>query len=195
MGLTLRGRRGCEGRSVSAPSTSSPRRPGIKVAGLCDRFKLEGEKEELELRPGTFATYKSFLRRVRAELGEWHVDELIRDIEAMEDWVNGFETLPTPDIIVPDRIAKGKLIRGKVIPGRPPRPASKKTKLHVKAFLHLPFECAMKWKLTPMQRNPLKGKLIRVKGRKKRVRLANIITRNQWIALITQTDLASTSAL
>jgi integrase len=164
---------------------------GIKVSGLCDRFTHEGEKKNSDLRPDTFATYKSFLKRVRAELGHWRVDELIRDIEAIENWVNGFETLGTPDRVIPDRMVKGKLIPGKVIPGTPPRPASKKTKQHVKAFLHLLFECAMKWKLIPMQRNPLKGKLIRIKGRKKRVRLANIITRDQWIALTTDSELCS----
>jgi integrase len=42
-----------------------------------------------------------------------------------------------------------------------------------------------------MQRNPLKGKLIRIKGRKKRVRLANIITRDQWIALTTDPELCA----
>jgi hypothetical protein len=81
-----------------------------------------------------------------------------------------FKTLGTPNRVIPDRIAKGKFIPGKTIPGQPPRPASKKTKLHVKAFLQLMFESAMKWKIIPMQRNPLKGRLIKIHGRKKKVR-------------------------
>jgi hypothetical protein len=32
---------------------------------LCDRFKRECEKEDVEFRPHSIATYKSFLRRVR----------------------------------------------------------------------------------------------------------------------------------
>jgi hypothetical protein len=108
---------------------------GIKVSGLCDRFKRECEKVDVELRPHSIATYKSFLRRVRAEWGEWRVEDLAGDILALENWVNGFHTLGTPDRVIPDRIAKGKLIPGKTIPGQLPRPASKKTKLHVKAFL------------------------------------------------------------
>jgi integrase len=55
--------------------------------------------------------------------------------------------------------------------------------------MHLLFEHAMKWKLITVQRNPMT--LLKVKGRKKRVRKPNIITRDQWIALITQKDLAS----
>jgi integrase len=160
---------------------------GIKVSGLCDRFRLEGKKEKLGIRADTFATYKSFLNRVSADLGDWRVDELIADVEAIENWVNELRTLGTKDRIIPDRMAKGKLIPGKTIPGKPPRPASKKTKLHVKAFLHLLFEHAMKWKLVRLQRNP--ATLLKVKGRRKRVRKPNIITRDQWIALTTDPEL------
>jgi integrase len=160
------------------------------VSGLCDRFDLECENGG-HLRPNSIETYKSFAKRVRTELGEWRVDDLVKDVEAIEKWMNEFKTLGTPDRVIPDRIAKGKLIPGKVIPGQSPRPASKKTKLHVKAFLHLLFESAMKWKIIPMQRNPLKGRLVKIHGRKKRVRPANIITRDQWIALTTTVDLCS----
>jgi integrase len=47
----------------------------------------------------------------------------------------------------------------------------------------------MKWNLIPLQRNPLTA--VKVRGRRKKVRPANIITRDQWLALIIQTDLAS----
>src|SRR5580704_4917594 len=66
---------------------------GITVSGLCDRFKRECEKKDVELRPHSIATYKSFLRRVRDEWGEWRVDDLAGDILALEHWVNGFNTL------------------------------------------------------------------------------------------------------
>jgi hypothetical protein len=91
---------------------------------------------------------------VRDQWGESRVEDLAGDILALEDWVNGFQTVGTPDRVITDRMAKGKLIPGKTIPGQPPRPASKKTKLHLKAFLHLLFEYAMKWKLLKLQRNP-----------------------------------------
>jgi hypothetical protein len=46
-------------------SEINERLAGIKVSGLCDRFTVEGEKKNSDLRPDTFATYKSFLKRVR----------------------------------------------------------------------------------------------------------------------------------
>jgi hypothetical protein len=42
----------------------------------------------------------------------------------------------------------------------------------------------MKWNLIPLQRNPLTA--VKVKGRRKKVRPANIITRDRWIALTTE---------
>ncbi len=101
--------------------------------------------------------------------------------------LNDYEVLAKPDRVIPDRIAKGKLIPGWIIPGKPARPASKKTKLHIKAFVHLLLEHAMKWKLIPLQRNPLTA--VKVKGRRKKVRPANIITRDQWLALTTEVEL------
>src|ERR1700751_5253219 len=49
---------------------------GIKVSGLCYRLKRECEKEDVELRPHSVATYKSFLRRVRNHWGESRVEDL-----------------------------------------------------------------------------------------------------------------------
>jgi hypothetical protein len=74
---------------------------GIKVSGLGDRLKLEWEKANVELRPHSIETYKSFLKRVRAEWGEWRVDDLAGDILALENWVNEFQTLDTPDRVIP----------------------------------------------------------------------------------------------
>lgn len=142
---------------------------GIKVSGLCDRFTLECDKGKFQIRPNSIATYKSFAKRVRLDLGEWRVDTLVKDLDALETWVNAFRTLGTPNTL--------------------PRDASKKTKLHVKAFLHLLFELAMKWQTIPLQRNPLTA--IKVLGRKKKVRRANIITRDQWLALTTDPELCS----
>jgi hypothetical protein len=41
------------------PAEINERNAGIKVSGLCDRFKRECEKEDVELRPHSIATYKS----------------------------------------------------------------------------------------------------------------------------------------
>jgi hypothetical protein len=94
------------------------RTAGVTMAGLCDRFNLECEKGGY-LRPHSVQTYKSFAKRVRIDLGVWRVDELVKDIETIEKWVNEFKTLRTPDRVIPNHLAKGKLIPGKTIPGRP----------------------------------------------------------------------------
>jgi hypothetical protein len=84
---------------------------GIKVSGLCDRFTLECDKETSELRVQSVATYKSFAKRVRLDLGESRVDELAKDLDAIETWVIGYRTLGTPD----------RVVKGKTIAGQPPR--------------------------------------------------------------------------
>jgi integrase len=60
--------------------------------------------------------------------------------------------------------------------------ASKKTKQHMKAFVHRIFECAIKWGYLTMQRNPIQ--LVDVKGKAKHVRVLNLLTAKQWIDLI-----------
>jgi integrase len=133
---------------------------GIRVSGLCDRLKLEWEKPK-DIRPKTAKTYLGFMKRLRADWGEWRVDDMVKDILSIENWVNDYEVLAKPDRVIPDRIAK--------------------------AFVHLLLEHAMKWKLIPLQRNPLTA--VKVKGRRKKVRPANIITRDQWLALTTEVQL------
>lgn len=171
---------------------------GINVSGLCDRLHKEwkkvvddakaGKRNGGDIRPKTAKTYLGFLKRLQADWGAWRVDDMVKDILSIENWVNDYAVLAKPDRVIPDRMAKGKLIPGRTIPGKPPRPASKKTKLHIKAFVHLFFEYAMKHQLVPLQRNPLTA--VKVKGRRKKVRPANIITHDQWIALTTQVELA-----
>jgi integrase len=163
---------------------------GITIAGLCDQYKRELEKDP-DRRPHSVATYKSFLRRVRDKWGDWRVEELAGNILALEKWVNEFQTLGTPDRVIPDRIAKGKTIPGKTVPGQAARPASKKTKLHVRAFVHLLFDYAIKWKMLKLRPDGNPVKFVKVKGPRKRVRKPNIITRDQWIALTTDPELCS----
>lgn len=82
----------------------------------------------------------------------------LMDVMAIEQWLNDYQTLPTPD-----RTVKGLLIKG-----RPPRPASKKTKTLMKGFIHRVFELAIKWGYLTMQRNPIG--LVEIKGKSKRSR-------------------------
>jgi integrase len=156
----------------------------IKVSGLCDKY----ERDELPARISTSSAYRSYLKRIKREWGSWRVDVLAKDVMAVESWINDLMTLGTPDRIIPDRNVKGKLVPGKTIKGKPPRPASKKTKQHMKAFIHRLFEMAMKWGHLTLQRNPIQ--LVEIRGKAKRVRMMNLITREQWIKLIEDPELA-----
>src|SRR5271154_6257021 len=82
---------------------------GVTVAGLCNRLKLEWQNPK-DIRPKTAQTYLGFMKRLRADRGDWRVDDMVKDILAVENWVNGYEVLAKPDRAIPDRIAKGKLI-------------------------------------------------------------------------------------
>jgi integrase len=157
---------------------------GVKVSGLCDRYAKEGMPD----RHSTSGPYQSHLKRVRSHWGTWRVDDMAKDVMAVERWINEYMTLGTPDRIIPDRMAKGKLIPGKIVKGQPPRPASKKTKMHIKAFVYRLFECGMKWGIISMQRNPIG--LVEVKGKRQRKRPLILLTGEQYRNLIADPELS-----
>ena len=136
----------------------------ITVAGLCDRYATDDMPDRIS----TSSAYRSYLKRFRAHWGDKRVDVMAGDVMAVERWINEYQTLGTTN--------------------RAPRPASKKTKQHMKAFVHRIFECAIKWGYLTMQRNPIG--LVDVKGKAKRVRMMNLITSDQWLRLIADEDLA-----
>jgi integrase len=119
--------------------------------------------------------------------GKHRLDEMAADIMAVENWVNDLMTLGTPDRVIPARMAKGKLVPEKAVKGIPPRPASKKTKIHFKAFLHRLFEYAIKWGHLTLQRNPIA--LVEIEGRAKRVRIPHLLTGKQYRGLTTDPEL------
>jgi hypothetical protein len=135
----------------------------ITVAGLCDRYT----KDEMPARMSTSDAYRSYLKRFKAEWGDCRVDVMGTDVMGVERWINDYQTLPTA----------GRTVKGVVIQGKPARDASKKTKQHMKAFVHRVFECAIKWGYLTMQRNPIG--LVDVKGKAKRVRRLNLLTAKQ----------------
>lgn len=149
---------------------------GIRVSGLCDRYEKDALKE---VRNDTSGTYKSFLKRVRDDWGDKRVDDMARDLMAVEDWVNSLQTIPTED-----RLSA----RDEAIKGRPARALSKTSKNHIKWFVHLLFEHAMKWGLLGMQRNPIQ--LLKVKGKRHRSRPLVLLTGKQFQALIADPELS-----
>ena len=148
----------------------------IKISGLCDRYA----KEAMPARMSTSGPYRSYLKRIKDDWGHIRVDAMAKDIMGVETWIDSLHTIPTED---------RESARGKIIKGRPARPVSRKTKFHMKWFVHRLFECAIKWGHLSMQRNPIL--LVEVKGRSKRVRLHNLITSKQWRRLIEDKEMAS----
>lgn len=146
---------------------------GLTVSALCDRYK----QEAMPRRASTSNPYRSYLKRVRAQWGDWQLSDLMKNVMAVENWLNAYETLPTPP----------RTVKGVIFPGRAARPASKKTKLHMKAFVHRLVELAMKWGVVPMQRNPIS--LVQVKGKPRRTRQVNLITTQQWSMMIADPEL------
>jgi integrase len=146
----------------------------IKVSGLCDRYFVD----EMPARESTSSAYRSYLKRFKAEWGDVRLDVMAKDIMAIEQWVNNFQTLGTAD----------RDVKGQIVKGNAPRDASKKTKQHMKAFVHRMFECAIKWGYLSLQRNPIA--LIDVKGKAKRMRMLNLIKGEQWHRLTEDPDLA-----
>lgn len=130
----------------------------IKVAGLCDRYK----DEAMPKRESTASAYRSYLKRLKKDWGNVRVDEMARDVMAVEKWV--------------DELKK-----------EDGSPIAKKTKTNMKWFVHRVFEYAIKWGNLPMQRNPIQ--LVEVKGRNKKVRGPNLITIDQWHKLMGDPDL------
>lgn len=157
-------RAAAEKRAVKLREEINERVACVRVSGLCDRFILEAMPE----RESTSTPYRSYLKRFREEWGHWRLDEMAKDVMAIEIWINDYKTLPTKT--------------------KPARPASKKTKLHMKAFVHRLFECAIKWGALSMQRNPIG--LVEVKGKSKRIRMMNLITTQQWLELIEDPELS-----
>ena len=149
----------------------------IKVSGLCDRYSKDGMPER-ESTSGSYRSYLKRFRRFREDWGDHRLDEMAKDVMAIEQWLNDYQTLPTPD-----RTVKGVLIKG-----RPSRPASKKTKTLMKGFIHRVFELAIKWGYLTMQRNPIG--LVEIKGKSKRSRPLVIITGEQWRNMIADPDLS-----
>jgi hypothetical protein len=68
------------------------RSAGITIAGLCDHLKLEWEKPK-DIRPKAAKTYLGFMKGLRADWGEWRVDDMVKDTLPIENWVNDYEVL------------------------------------------------------------------------------------------------------
>lgn len=120
------------------------RRECVYVGGLIDRYLAE----DLPTRHDTAASYRSYIKRIRHKFGTMRVEEMVKNLVVIEQWLNSQMTEPRPS--------------------RPSQLLSKKSRLNLKACLHRIFERAMFWGLMDLQRNPIG--LVSVKGKSKRTR-------------------------
>jgi integrase len=132
----------------------------ITMAELCDRYQREGLPE----RQSSQGPYRSVLKRIRSQFGQKRITEFVADIQGLENWLNGLETLPTKN--------------------RPARAVARRTKGHFKILCHRIIECAMRWGLLDVQRNPIA--LSEIKGSNKRVRKLVIVPIDRYHVLLDQ---------
>jgi integrase len=113
------------------------------------------------------------LNRIRGEWGSPMLDDFLIDVSSVERWLKDMKTLP--------RTKKDGSI------SRVAEPVSRKTKDHYKAVLHRLVECAMRWGLADIQRNPVGLVEVRTGARRKRV--PTIITFDQYRRLLEREEL------
>ena len=141
----------------------------VTVASTIDRYIAE----DLPARQSTACSYRSMLNRIRREWGSLMLDDFLIDVSGVERWLRDMKTLP--------RTKKD----GQVT--KVPEPVSRKTKDHYKAVLHRLVECAMRWGLVDIQRNPVGLVEVRTGARRKRV--PTIITFEQYSKLLERKEL------
>jgi integrase len=134
------------------------RREFVYVRDLLNKY----EKEGLPDREVTQASYLSFAKRIRERWGSVRLDMMAKDLMGVEQWINSLQTYPTKNT--------------------PSRDLSKKSKIHVKAFIHRLFERAIFWNLLDLQRNPIG--LVSVKGRGGRVKPMVVVTVEQYLKIL-----------
>jgi integrase len=141
----------------------------VTVGSIVDRYLAE----DMPTRQSTASSYRSMLTRIRGEWGSLMFDDFIIDVSGVERWLRDLKTLP--------RMKKD----GRVT--KVPEPVSRKTKDHYKAVLHRLVECAMRWGLVDIQRNPVGLVEVRTGARRKRV--PTIITFEQYRQLLEREEL------
>lgn len=132
----------------------------ITVADLIAKFWRECPPE----RRTTAAGYRSIFGRIEERFGTLRVDALAESTVAIEQWLNGLET-----------------IRGRH------RPASPLYKGQVRNLLHLLCEKAMLWRHLMLDRNPIE--LVSVRNASQRVKEITTLSLDQYQALLADEQL------
>jgi integrase len=127
---------------------------------LCDRYL----KEAIPERHSTSSALRSMIQhRIRPDWMNERVSYMAANPLAVEQWIKELQTKPRKK-------------------GDQPRDLSPKSKAHTKAIFHRLFECAMRWKYLPIQRNPMS--LIELHGSSRRSRKIVLISTEQYQKLL-----------
>jgi integrase len=127
---------------------------------LCDRYIKEGLPE----RHSTSSALRSMINhRIKPDWMNEHISDMAANPLAVEQWIKGLQTKPWKKA---DK----------------PRDLSPKSKAHTKAVFHRLFECAMRWRYLPIQRNPMS--LIELHGSSRRTRKIVLISTEQYQKLL-----------
>ena len=141
----------------------------VTVMAVVERYRAE----YLPVRKSTAASYRSMLNRIEGRFGNVLFDDLLADVYAVEHWLRDLQTLPR-------QTKAGKITK-------PAEPVSRQTKNHYKSMLHRLAECAMKWSLVEVQRNPIG--LVEVTTGARRKRTPIVLTLQQYAALLERPEL------
>lgn len=133
----------------------------VTVGDLCDRYELEGMPE----RVSTANSYRSTLSRVRSAWAGRRLDDFVKSIIEIEMWLKDMKRLDNPKVDL-----------------------SKRSKTHIKAFIHRMIECGMRWGLMPAQRNPMG--LVEIRGSNRRMRPLTIVPVDTYQLILKKLDYA-----
>ncbi len=148
-----------ERKSLGIRAEAIEKQECATVSALIDKYKAE---EFPAIRHSTASSYVSCLKRIESDFGTKRLDEWLSDLQSIERWLRDLHTV--------------------AMPGKAPRPMAGKTKGHIKAMVHRLAECAMRWGMLEVQRNPVA--LVELRGAGKRTKPLVLVTQEQYEKMV-----------
>ena len=142
-------------KSLAIRKEALERQECVTVKALIDKYKAE----DIPARHSTASSYLSYLKRIESDFGGMRLDDWLADLQRIERWLRELHTV-----------------------GPEPRPMAGKSKAHMKAVVHRLAECAMRWGLIEVQRNPVA--LVELRGISRRGKPLVLVTHDQYDKLL-----------
>ena len=139
---------------------NGPKSDVITIADLIERY----QEKALSERASTANSYRSILKRIKDEFGDQRIDHFVINVAQAQEWLDG--------LVVIGRHPKTGM----------PKLAANTYRSQVRNVLHVLFEKAQLWRVTPVGRNPIS--LISVKDAGKRRKELTILEIEQYDALL-----------